>query len=345
MRCNITSVTLFFTAITCAAYARPQAPGDDSPTSSAAAAHTQANDSSVVSLHLAPGVEVGMWVWHREEVVDPATRERLLEFCQTYGITRIFVQVRFLPGPDGRTSLATPEAWHALLTDAGRAGIEVEALDGGNEMGFAENRADTLAKLDAVLAFHRAQPADARFVGIRYNIEPYTSARWRAGEIQAVMREFLETATALRAAVRAADPALTISHDIPAFYDGQDKYILRFDGAEKNFHRHIQDLADFIGLMSYRTQATGPNSVAAISAGELAYGREIGRRVFLSLETVPLADTPQITFHGRTPEEYRAAIRELTDHLADDDAFGGLFLHQYRTIRTLLEGPATPARP
>jgi hypothetical protein len=277
-----------------------------------------------------------MWVWHREEVLEPEERSRLISFCKTYGITRLFVQVRFEKDGDD-LKLASPEAWQALLAAAAEAGVKVEALDGGSAMGFAENRADTLAKLDAVLAFHLAQPASARFAGIHYDIEPYTSARWKAGELQPVMREFLETAVALRAAVRAADPELTISHDIPAFYDGQDKYLLEFGGVEKNFHQHIQDVSDYVGVMSYRTHATGPNSVTAISAAELAYGAKIGRPVYLSLETVPLKETPQITFHGRTPDEYRATIRELQSRLADNPEFGGLLLHQYRTIRALLQ--------
>jgi hypothetical protein len=295
------------------------------------------------SAHLAPGVELGMWVWHREEVIDPHERARLLEFCQTYGIGRIFVQVRFDRLPDGSFSLATSEAWQALLAAAYRVGIAVEALDGDNAMGFAENRPTTLAKLDSLLAFHRSQPRETRFSGIRYDIEPYTSARWRAGDEKAVMLEFLDTAAAMRAAIRAADPKLTLSFDIPAFYDAHDRFVIPFAGATKNFHQHIQDISDFIGVMSYRTHATGPNSVIAISEGELAYGKAIGRPVFLSLETVPLSDTPQITFHGRSAEEFRAAIREVSAQLSGNPAFGGLFLHQYRTIRRLLE-PA-PAHP
>lgn len=328
MQCIIKAGTALISSLLLAACSHGIV-NDSSPAPATAA-------SSASALTLAPGLDVGMWVWHREEVVDPAERARLISFCQTYGITRLFVQVRFDKQNNGYT-LATPEAWQALLAAAAKAGVQVEALDGGNAMGFAENRADTLAKLDAVLAFHRAQPASARFAGVHYDIEPYTSARWKAGELQPVMREFLETAVALRAAVRAADPKLTISHDIPAFYDGQDKYLVEFEGARKNLHEHIQDVSDYVGVMSYRTRATGPNSVSAISAAELAHGAKIGQRVYLSLETVPLKETPQITFHGRTPEEYRATIRELQAHLSANPEFGGLLLHQYRTIRTLLE--------
>lgn len=292
---------------------------------------------------LAPGSEVGMWVWHREELIDPAARAELIAFCRRYGISRIFVQVRFVETGDGGYRLATPESWRALLDAAARAGIGVEALDGANNMGFAAQRADTLARLRAALAFHRLQPKGKGFAGLHYDIEPYTSERWKKGETQAVMREFLETAVAIRDVVHAVDPTLPICHDIPAFYDGQEKHMVEFGGVRKNFHEHIQDLADHVGIMSYRTRATGPNSVASISGAELAYAAKIGKRVYLSLETVPLADTPQITFYGRTPEEYRAVISELSAHFKDHPAYAGLMLHQYRSMKALLDGTPEPA--
>lgn len=310
-----------------------------SPRSSAGAAGLRKATVAASPSVLAPGTDVGMWVWHREEVMDPAAREELVSFCVKYGITRIFVQVRF-EEDGGSVHLAAPESWHALLRSAARAHIAVEALDGRNDMGFAENRSETLARLAAVLDFQRRQPANALFSGLHYDIEPYTSARWKRGDEQAVMREFLETAVAIRDAARAVDPKLAICHDIPAFYDGQEKHMVEFGGVRKNFHEHIQDLADYTGIMSYRTRATGTNSVASISAAELAYAAKTGKRVYLSLETVPLKDTPQITFHGRPPAEYRAAITELSEHLKDNPAFGGIMLHQYRTIKALLEGPA-----
>lgn len=310
-------------------------------TAAPALATAETGTSQSADRRLAPGVDIGLWVWHKEELIAPAERARLIEFCRTYGITRLFIQVRFA-GEGEQLNLADQSEWQALLAAANDAGVKVEALDGASSMGFAENRSDTLRRLDAVLAFHRAQPSGLGFAGLHYDIEPYTSARWRVGEHTAIMGEFLETAVAINAAVRAIDPKLTVSHDIPAFYDGQDKYIVEFNGAKKNFHEHVQDVSDYIGIMSYRRHATGPNSVAGISSTELAYAAKIGKPAYLSLETVPLPETPQITFHGRSEAEYRQTIGELADHLRGNPAFGGLLLHQYRTVRALLEG-GTPA--
>ncbi len=335
MRCTIGAFTLSLATFVLAACTH-----GDSPTSHAeplSLIDPAASASTPSTYRLLPtDADIGMWVWHREEVFVPEARARLLSFCQKYGITRLLVQVRF-ERDDDRPTLLQPEAWDALLRAASHAGIAVEALDGADTMGFAENRATTLARLGAVLDFHRRQPASARFAGIHYDIEPYTSARWKSGDITSAAQEVLETFKLIREACRAADPALLVSHDIPAFYDGQEKFVVEFEGVRKNLHAHIQDLSDYVGIMSYRTRATGPNSAAHISAAELAYGTEIGRPVYLSLETVPLKETPQITFHGRTSEEYVSTLRELHAHLADTPSYGGLLLHQYRTVRDLLE--------
>ncbi len=291
---------------------------------------------------LAPGMDLGMWVWHREEVEDTAARDSLIQFSKDCGITRLFVQVRF--DQEGESlSLAAPSAWKTLLAAAHAAGIMVEALDGEKAMAFAENQALTLRKLDAVLAFHRSLPAGQGFSGFHYDIEPYLSQRWKSGDLDGVMRETLETFATMRTKVKAADPALTISHDIPAWYNAKPALQFEFNGVRKNFHEHIQDLSDYIGVMSYRTKATGPNSVLAISTEELAYAAGIDRKAYVSLETVLLKEDPKITFYGRTAAEFLTTLREIQDAAANEPGFGGVLLHQYRTLRTLLEASAPTA--
>lgn len=292
------------------------------------------------SLRLAPGVDLGMWVWHREDVATADERARLLRFCHTYGINRLLVQAHYDRVGEGY-ALAMPESYGALLDACAAAGIVVEALDAGGESVFAEARANTLALLRAILAFNQTRPASARFAGLHLDFEPYTTDRWRAGDTAAIAREFVETAKLVRDTVRASDPALTVAYDIPFWFD-QDQLAVEFAGARKPLSQHIQDHADYIGIMSYRTRATGPNSAADISADELAYGAKINRPVYLSLETVPLPETPTITFHGRAPADYVATIRELAAFRAKNPARGGILLHYYRTVRSLLESANPP---
>ena len=112
-----------------------------------------------------------------------------------------------------------------------------------------------------------------------------------------------------------ADSSLTFANDIPFWYDGNEKFIVEFNGAEKYLNEHIQDISDFIGIMSYRTKMTGANSVMDITRSELAYGAKIGRPVYLGIETVELPNTPGITFYGKSEVDVASAIRELVQAL------------------------------
>ena len=171
---------------------------------------------------IAPGMKIGMWVWQREYVVDLWERTLMLDFCRSHGIGSIFVQVHFDKTEQDNYVFADPQAWHDLLVMANALGIRVEALDGAGDMAFAVNRADTVSRLEAVLDFHLAQPENARFAGIHYDIEPYTTPRWKSGEQREVAVELLGTLSELRKIVSEADPSLTFANDIPFWYDGDE---------------------------------------------------------------------------------------------------------------------------
>ncbi len=277
-----------------------------------------------------------MWVWRKEYVADPGEREKLIQFCQKFGITRIFVQVRYHKTSDGYL-FAEAENWNSLLKEANAAGIKVEALDGAGFMGFEEHRSDTINRLNAILVFNQNQPDDAKLSGLHYDIEPYVTERWKEGDRQAIAMELLETMAQIQSTVKASDPSLTVAHDIPFWYSGRDSLKVQFNGKEKFLDEHVQDLSDFIGIMSYRTHMTGSNSVSAISQDEVDYAGQNGGKVYLSLESVPLAETPSITFYNQAPEKLALAIKELSDHMSSEPGFGGIFIHCYRTAGPMLE--------
>ena len=82
---------------------------------------------------------------------------------------------------------------------------------------------------------------------------------------------------------------------------------------------------------------TGENSIADITSGELAYAAEIDRLVYLSIETIELPETPQITFYGKSAVDIASAVRELSKALEKDPSFGGVFIHEYEALRQIGE--------
>ena len=286
---------------------------------------------------IAPGTNTGMWVWKGNYVTDPWERILMLDFCQTYGIKSLFIQVHFDRTDQGDYVFADQEAWAELLSTANELGIRIEALDGDSNMAFTVNHADTIARLKAVLHFNKSQPPNARFSGIHYDIEPYTTPRWSSGEQKDVAVELLELLTKLRKVISKADPSLTLANDIPFWYDGDERFLIKFNGAEKYLNEHIQDISNFIGVMSYRTKMTGDNSTSEIIKGELAYGAKIGRSVYAAIETAELPETPNISFFGGSAEVVVSAIRELCKANKSHPSFEGVYMHDYNSMRLIFK--------
>lgn len=295
------------------------------------------SDKIFVPDMIAPGTNIGMWVWQRNYVVDPWERIMMLNFCRFHGVKSIFVQVHFDRNEQDDFVLADREDWNDLLLMANALGIRVEALDGAGEMAFEENHESTLSRLKAVLDFHTSQPKSARFSGIHYDIEPYTTHRWTSGEHQEVAKELLDLLTKLRNDVFRADPTLTFANDVPFWYDSDEQYMVNFNSAHKYLNEHIQDISDYIGIMSYRTKMVGENSISDIASGELAYGNKIDRPVYLSIETIELPKTPSITFFGKSAIDIASAIRELSEAQKFNPSFGGVYMHEYNTLRSFGE--------
>ena len=116
----------------------------------------------------------------------------MLDFCRSHGIGMIFVQIHYDRSEEGDYKLADREDWNDLLLMANALDIRVEALDGSGNMAFAGNHSDVIARLYALLEFNLLQPANAKFSGVHYDIEPYSTHRWKSGEKQEVAGELLE---------------------------------------------------------------------------------------------------------------------------------------------------------
>lgn len=284
----------------------------------------------------------GLWVWQERWYAQPDQRAALLDFCDRHGFNRLLVQVH-LDHANGRPAFRHPDGYRALVIDAAARGIAVEALDGAKDMAMRENWPRTLAILDAILAFNRTLPDDARLAGIHYDIEPYIMDAWEQSDAQrqAIMLDLLAYYDEAKKRLAEDGAGLTLAADIPFWYDNKtepgDSCVVAYNGRTKNLHQHIQDICDYIGIMSYRRSATGDNGVVQVVQSEIDYAAEIGKVVTPALETIELKDVPQITFFGATPEEFWRVHNEVRAALGDHPGFGGMLTHSYRGARELFD--------
>ena len=319
-----------------------------------AAAHAASRPDPLIS---------GLWVWKPDYISDIGEQDRMLEFCQRQGFNRLLVQVPWVAGsaqivhpkpgeapPDGgalHPQINYADQFARLIAEAAKRKIAIEALDGAPYMGDRVHQPETLATVDAILAFNAKLPADAKLAGIHWDIEPYVRPDWKVqASRETIEKDYLRLLSDTKKKLADAGGKLTLSVDIPMWYDtkteANDSCVVAFNGRTKNFHEHIQDLTDYIGIMSYRQKAVGPNSTSFHVAAEMAYAEKIGKFVVPAFETVELKETPQITFFGKDAATLNAQRTKLADLFKDRPGFGGIFLHHYASVRAILE-PETGA--
>jgi hypothetical protein len=283
----------------------------------------------------------GMWVWSEHWINTDQARNDLLDFCERFGFNLVLIQIHEDKQAEEYT-IKYPGELTQLVAEAAGRGISVEALDGANNMAFAANQPRTLSMLDALIDLNQSMPEGKRLTGVHYDIEPYTSAPWKAGQASrdVVMTDLLEFYVKARQKLDDRGSQMTLSSDIPMWYDAKtaedDHCIVTFQGQTKNLHQHIQDLCDYVGIMSYRQRAVGPNSASELIANELAYAEKIGKRICAALETIELEETPQITFYGKSPDALWEQVSLLGKNHAGRPGYAGVLLHCYRGLRDLL---------
>jgi hypothetical protein len=242
-----------------------------------------------MSLWAAPAKGIGMWVWSVSSYATDEARQRLVQFCLQHQISHLDINIR-MTKDDAIPVLPAVEAFKEIILLAGQHNITTAALRGSPKMFFSQNHDQTLRELRAIIDFSKTLPRDNLFRGIKYDVEPYRTKKWKTGEasLKAVMLDYLAFLHKARSVLQEGAPNLWLAADIPFWWD-KDKFILEFDGRSKRFNEHVQDLTDYIVVMSYRRTA---RQVLSCVENELRYAKQINKVVFTSLETIKLQKDP-----------------------------------------------------
>lgn len=282
-----------------------------------------------VSLNAKPTDGLGMWVWSHSAFSTQNSRQDLVRFCINHDITHLDVHVK-MSSTGNKSTLKDADSFKDLILLAGQYQITTAALRGDPKMFFAEKHPQTLHELQAIIDFSNTLPVDAPFKGIKYDVEPYLTKKWRQKETtrETVMRDYLAFLRKARLILKDRALRLWLAVDTPFWWDN-DEFILEFEGSRKRFSEHIQDLTDFIAIMSYRRS---PQGVLACVDGERRYANQIHKVIFPSLETTRLKKDARLSFWDVPPEEFWKVVPQLQEAAKADPAIGGVMLHCYRSL-------------
>jgi hypothetical protein len=284
-----------------------------------------------------------MWVWSSSSFSTQEARQQLIQFCVKHRIRHLDVHVKITHNGI-KPVLKDAEAFKNLIVLAGEHHITTAALRGHPKMFFSENHERTLRELRAIVAFGETLPQDALFKGIKYDVEPYCTKEWKAGRVPLypMMHDYLTLLSKARALLEEEAPHFWLAADTPFWWD-KDRFALEFEGKKKQFNEHVQDLTDFITIMSYRRSS---RKVLDCVEEERRYAQRIRKVIFPALETVQLKQDPHVSFWDVPNEAFWKVVPELLEAAKRDPAIGGVMIHCYRSLSEKLNSnfPRQPAQ-
>jgi hypothetical protein len=282
-----------------------------------------------LSLNAEQSKGLGMWVWSSSSFLTQEARQQLVQFSVNHRITHLDVHVK-MTHDSNKPVLKDAEAFKDLIALAGQHNITIAALRGNPKMFFSENHERTLRELQAIIAFSETLPEDTLFKGIKYDVEPYCTKEWKSGRtpLYPMMHDYLTLLRKARSILDEEAPHLWLAADTPFWWD-KDRFVLEFEGKTKRFNEHVQDLTDFITIMSYRRSS---RKVLDCVEDERRYAQRIKRVIFPSLETVKLKQDQHVSFWGVPNEQFWEVVPELLEVAERDPAIGGVMIHCYRSL-------------
>jgi len=272
-------------------------------------AGTAPNGRGARALHSA------LWVWTTAELLaDEQARADFLGFVEDQEIDRVFLQLVPAPGEVSAAGFVPFDGAQlgSLVADLRKRGALTYALDGDPRYIWPESREGVLRTVARVARHNRTAPPEQRFVGVRYDVEPYVLPGFQSPRRGEILTEYLELVAALSSAAHEAGLALGL--DIPFWLDAPDEatrepFEAVVAGARTPVLPLVLELTDDVAVMAYRTVASGPNGVVEQARGEVSRAGEADVGVFVALETAPLPDELLYTFRGAG----RAGLPTLVD--------------------------------
>lgn len=277
---------------------------------------------------------LGMWVWSNSSFSTQESREKLVQFCLQHQIGHLDVHVE-ISWDSKKPVLQNPGALKDLMVQTGQKNITTSILRGDPRMFFSQKHGQTLEELRAIMAFSQTMPKEALLKGIKYDVEPYATKKWKAGgeTRRSVMHDYLAFLRKARLILDEETPHLLLGADTPFWWD-EDKFVTEFEGRSKHFSEHVQDLTDFIVIMSYWRDA---RKVLDSVEAERKYAERIEKLVYPSLETIQLKQNPHISFWGVPADEFWKTVYQIQEVAKRDPVLGGVRIHNYRGLMEKLK--------
>lgn len=287
-----------------------------------------------------------MWAYETADLLGSAkSRDELLEFSKSRGITDLFLQTSFTrAAKEGPFEIADASRMQLLIRAAHAGGLRIHALMGDPVHTLRENHVRVLGRAEALVAFNENTDPSARFAGLHLDIEPHALPEWKNASDREkcdLLTQFVEVNVKTAEWLRHKAPGLILGTDIVFWLDkvkgnGSPVYPITLHGVTKDAAKHLLDVVDHVAIMSYRDKAEGSNGIIDIVGRTLAYAdtETVRGRAFIGVKMADIG--PQMeSFFGRTEQDMDAEVRKIQAAYAGHRGYAGIAYFMYAAHRAM----------
>jgi hypothetical protein len=221
-----------------------------------------------------------LWIWNTRQIIDqPAWNDSLLAVARQFKISTLFLYFPYQLSDNGDSlSFYKKEKLIAFLRWAKGESFAVHAVAGEPEWALPGNHPTPLMFAREVAAMRKEYGVPD---GIQFDIEPYLLLPFSLPQTkQQLIRDWITVVWKIGKVVR-QEQGLTYGIAVPFWMEDN----ISVDGIVQPIGLHLTYLTDYVAVMSYRNQASGPASVISFSEQERKWARQAHRKVYIGIET------------------------------------------------------------
>ena len=242
------------------------------------------------------------WFYQKKRIVDKVEWDTVVHFCRDHDIKRLFVAIGY---PSDLFSLfQNQERYAAFIRFLHKADIEVHLLMGDGSWCKSEQLAELQKRMLSIIEFYHSYTT---YEGIHFDIEPQSLPEWdNPSNRERLIRYFPKLLSVLTEMVRESLPKVTITADIPVWFDNQ-----RIESWSNNDNLLVRtfEIVDEVVLMDYYTNV---KTIMQKAKEELVQARIHKKPIWIGLKvTKDKSNSLDTSFHSIGKQVLQKTMEEI----------------------------------
>ncbi|KGP73102.1 hypothetical protein [Pontibacillus yanchengensis] len=250
-----------------------------------------------------------VWLWERSPITE--NPDETIDFLIDHQVDHIYLHYK----PNLEKSV-----YAYFIKQATANGMKVHALMGSPKWGLESYTKHAVKRVDMVEAYNSTVAKDEQFVGIHFDVEPYTLDQWDKDRATVLTEWWSSAQTYIN---HAKDAGFIVGSALPFWTDNK-----KVTDVKEDFFKDMVDIQDYVSIMAYRDTALGSNSITSLANSEVLYANS--PKVEVGVELNPY-EIDYVSFANHSKSEIQKQVSLVRRHFMEDQAegFKGITMQSY----------------